>query len=90
MLVDKQGITGKKAEHHSVPYRSITHVSVETAGTFGLDAELKIWISGTPAPVQKTFTKRIDINELRAILTQFVAHCATLAPDNPSHSRATP
>jgi hypothetical protein len=48
ILVDKQGITGKKTEYHSVPYRSITHFSVETAGTFDLDAELKIWISGTP------------------------------------------
>ncbi len=73
ILVDKQGITGKKVEYHSVPYRSITHFSVETAGTFDLDAELKIWISGTPTPVQKTFTKGVDIYEVQAVLTQFVA-----------------
>lgn len=30
LLVDKQGITGKKVEYHSVPYRSITHFAVET------------------------------------------------------------
>ena len=73
LLVDKQGITGKKVEYHSVPYRSITHFSVETAGTFDLDAELKIWVSGTAAPIQKTFTKGVDIYEVQAILTQFVA-----------------
>ena len=73
LLVDKQGITGKKVEYHSVPYRSITHFAVETAGTFDLDAELKIWISGSPTPVQKTFTKGVDIYEVQAILTQFVA-----------------
>jgi len=73
ILVDKQGITGKKTEYHSVPYRSITHFSVETAGTFDLDAELKIWLSGNPAPVQKTFTKGVDIYEVQAVLTQFVA-----------------
>ncbi|MFI7139531.1 PH domain-containing protein [Streptomyces massasporeus] len=73
ILVDKQGITGKKVEYHSVPYRSITHFSVETAGTFDLDAELKIWISGTPTPIEKTFTKGVDIYEVQAILTQFVA-----------------
>ncbi|MFD3656798.1 PH domain-containing protein [Streptomyces sp. 24-1644] len=73
ILVDKQGITGKKVEYHSVPYRSITHFSVETAGTFDLDAELKIWISGTPTPVQKTFSKGVDIYEVQAILTQYVA-----------------
>ncbi|GGN65752.1 hypothetical protein GCM10011579_036550 [Streptomyces albiflavescens] len=73
ILVDKQGITGKKVEYHSIPYRSITHFSVETAGTFDLDAELKIWISGTAAPVEKTFTKGVDIYEVPAILTQYVA-----------------
>ncbi|TVL92494.1 PH domain-containing protein [Streptomyces sp. SAJ15] len=73
ILVDKQGITGKKVEYHSIPYRSITHFAVETAGTFDLDAELKIWISGSPVPVEKTFTKGVDIYEVQAILTQFVA-----------------
>ena len=73
ILVDKQGITGKKTEYHSIPYRSITHFAVETAGTFDLDAELKIWLSGSPAPIQKTFTKGVDIYEVQAILTQFVA-----------------
>lgn len=38
VLVDKQGITGSKIEYHSIPYKSITHFSVETAGTFDLDA----------------------------------------------------
>jgi hypothetical protein len=73
ILVDKQGITGKKVEYHSIPYKSITHFAVETAGTFDLDAELKIWISSNSVPVQKTFTKGVDIYEVQAILTQFVA-----------------
>lgn len=73
ILVDKQGITGKKVEYHSVPYKSITHFAVETAGTFDLDAELKIWISGSGTPIAKTFTKGVDIYEVQAILTQFVA-----------------
>ena len=72
LLVDKQGMTGKKIEYHSIPYRSITHFSVETAGNFDLDAELKIWLSGTPEPVQKQFGKGVDIYEVQAILTQFV------------------
>ena len=40
ILVDKQGMTGKMVEYHSVPYRAITQFSVETAGHFDLDAEL--------------------------------------------------
>jgi hypothetical protein len=31
ILVDKQGVTGRKVQYHSVPYKSITHFSVETA-----------------------------------------------------------
>ena len=40
ILVDKQGITGKKIEYFSVVYKSISRFSIETAGNFDLDAEL--------------------------------------------------
>lgn len=73
ILVDKQGITGKKVEYHSVLYKSITHFAVETAGSFDLDAELKIWISGNTVPIQKQFSKAVDIYEVQAILSHFVA-----------------
>jgi hypothetical protein len=73
LLVDKQGITGKKVEYHSILYRSITHFAVETAGTFDLDAELKIWISGNPVPIQKQFNRQVDIYEVQAILALHVA-----------------
>ena len=72
VLVDKQGITGSKVEYHSIPYRSITHFSIETAGTFDLDAELKIWISGLHEPLQKTFNKRLSIYEVQAVLASYV------------------
>ncbi|MEV5025345.1 PH domain-containing protein [Paenibacillus sp. LPE1-1-1.1] len=72
ILVDKQGITGKKVEIHSYPYKSITHFSIETAGTFDMDAELKIWISGTAAPVEKKFNKSLNIYELQSVLADYV------------------
>lgn len=69
LLVDKQGITGKKIEYHSIPYKSITHFSVETAGRFDLDAELKIWISGAQTPViDKQFKKDSSIYDIQKIL----------------------
>jgi hypothetical protein len=73
ILVDKQGMTGKKVEYHSLPYKSITHFSVETAGTFDLDAELKIWLSGMSVPIQKRFGKGVDVYEVQALLSAFVA-----------------
>ena len=72
VLVDKQGLTGSKVEYHSIPYKSITHFSVETAGTFDLDAELKIWISSTAAPIQKKFNKNLSIYEVQSVLASYV------------------
>ncbi len=72
VLVDKQGITGSKVEYHSIPYKSITHFSVETAGTFDLDAELKIWISGMATPIQKQFNKKLSIYDVQSVLATYV------------------
>ena len=72
VLVDKQGLTGSKAEYHSIPYKSITHFSIETGGTLDLDAELKIWISSTAAPVLKQFNKKLSIFEVQAVLASYV------------------
>lgn len=72
ILVDKQGVTGKKVDYHSIPYKSITHFSIETAGHFDLDAELKIWISGTQMPIQKQFNKSLNIYELQSVLASYV------------------
>ncbi|NVK55001.1 MAG: PH domain-containing protein [Alteromonadaceae bacterium] len=52
MFIDKQGMTGRKVEYHSIPYKAITQFKVETAGHFDLDAELKIFISGQSAPLE--------------------------------------
>lgn len=72
ILVDRQGLTGNKVEYHSLPYRSITHFSVETAGHFDLDAELKIWISGSPIPIEKRFNKNLNIYEVQSVLAGYV------------------
>lgn len=72
ILIDKQGLTGKKAEYHSIPYKSISHFSVETAGTFDMDAELKIYISGNMTPFQREFKRGADIKGVQKTLAQFI------------------
>ncbi|MBF0698585.1 PH domain-containing protein [Streptococcus danieliae] len=52
ILVDKQGMTGKKVSYKSIPYGSISRFTVETSGHFDLDAELKIWISSAAEPAE--------------------------------------
>jgi hypothetical protein len=72
ILVDRQGVTGRKTEYHSVPYRAVTHFTVESAGTFDLEAELKIWVSGREEPFQKTFTRGQTIFEVQKALATYV------------------
>ena len=86
ILVDKQGITGKKVEYQSIPYRSVVHFSVETAGTFDLDAELRIWLMGSPQPVSRNFTKQVSVYAVQAMLAAMVceARPAGFVPPPPS------
>jgi Bacterial PH domain len=68
ILVDKQGITGSKAEYLSVPYKSIKMFSKENAGTFDLDEELTIYIQGHP-PIKKKFKKGSYLDEIYQVLS---------------------
>ena len=69
ILIDKQGVSGKKIEMKSMPYKSISRFSLETAGTFDRDAELKIWISSENLPsVSKKFSKDVDVFKVQRLL----------------------
>lgn len=72
ILTDKQGVTGKKVEYHSIPYKSISQFSVETAGHFDMDAELKIYISSNPVPIKKEFKKGTDIVAIQKLLASYL------------------
>lgn len=73
ILVDVQGITGSKTEYKSITYKSISRFSIETAGTFDLDAELKIWISSENHPsIKKQFNNSVNVYEVQRILAHHV------------------
>jgi len=73
ILVDKQGLTGNKTEYKSISYKSISRFSVETAGTFDLDAELKIWISSELQPsIKKQFNKSVNVYDVQKVLAHHV------------------
>lgn len=71
ILVDVQGVTGKKVEYHSIPYRSIIHFKVETAGTLDMDSELRIYLSGGHE-IYKQFGKKSDIGAVQHVLAHHV------------------
>jgi len=73
ILVEKQGITGSKIEYKSIIYKSISRFSVETAGTFDLEAELKIWVSGETNPsIVKQFNKSVNVYDVQNVLAHHV------------------
>jgi hypothetical protein len=46
LIAEKQGITGKKAEYYTIPYKSIVTYAVENSGTLDFDSELKLTLLG--------------------------------------------
>ncbi|WP_264550066.1 PH domain-containing protein [Flavobacterium sp. N2820] len=73
ILIEKQGITGSKIEYKSITYKSISRFSIETAGTFDLEAELKIWVSSEANPsIVKQFNKSVNVYDVQNVLAHHV------------------
>jgi hypothetical protein len=72
VLVDVQGFTGSKVSVQSVPYRSIVRFAVESAGTFDLDSDLNIWVSGAAAPLTVKVSKNADPQAILRTLAEYV------------------
>lgn len=70
IFVDKQGVTGKKKEFLSIPYKSIIRFSVETSGHFDDDSELKFWVIGMDEPIIKEFSGDKNINEIQKLIAK--------------------
>ncbi len=68
IIVDIQGMTGRKKEYLSIPYSKITMFSVESAGHFDLEAELKIWVGSHSTPIEKKFNTKVDVYDVQRIL----------------------
>ena len=69
IVIDPQGLTGKKVAISSIPWKSITAYSVENSGTLDLDAELKIAGSGFDI-CELEFTKGTDIKAVNSFINE--------------------
>ncbi len=69
IAVNVQGITGKKKDYTSLPFAKVQAFSLETAGTFDLDAELELWFSGL-GKEKFEFKGKTDV----AYLNKLIAH----------------
>ena len=71
IIINVQGITGKKVDYTSLPYKRINAYSIETAGTFDLDAELDIFISGM-GQLRFEFRGASDIKQISKYISQAI------------------
>ncbi|GHE94603.1 PH domain-containing protein [Thalassotalea profundi] len=69
IAVNVQGITGSKKDYTSLPYKNIVAYSVETSGTFDLDAELEIYFSSL-GQVRFEFTGQTALLEISKIISE--------------------
>ncbi len=71
IAVNVQGMTGKKRDYTTLPYNKIQAFSIETAGTFDLDAELDLWFSGL-GNVRLEFRGGSDIRRIGHLIAMYV------------------
>lgn len=72
IIVDKQGVTGRKEEFLSIPYCRITQFAKESTGILDLEAELTIWVDGQTEPIRKQFSSKSNVNEAYRVLGTYV------------------
>ena len=69
--VNIQGVTGKKTDFSSIPYSKIQVFSIETSGTFDLDSELDVTISGL-GTIRFELSFQSNIKELGQFISTYV------------------
>lgn len=71
MVINVQGITGKKKDCTSLPYSKIQAYSVETAGQLDLDSELELWFSGL-GKIKLEFVSKANVSEICKMISNHV------------------
>ncbi|GGI12955.1 PH domain-containing protein [Gottfriedia solisilvae] len=71
IIADKQGITGKKVEVYTIPFKSIIMYSSENAGgLLDFNAELELWTKA--GHFKLNLDKQIDIRKLDRIIGSYI------------------
>lgn len=71
IVINAQGLTGKKKDFTSLPYNKIQAYSVETAGVLDTDCELDLWFSGL-GKVRIEFINTMNISEICQLISENV------------------
>ena len=69
IIINTQGFSGKKTDYTSIPYVKATSFSVESSGSFEMDATLNIFIIGIGTLIFE-FRGRSDIRDISRYITE--------------------
>ena len=67
---DAQGLTGKKVEIYSLPWKSVDMWSSENAGTIDINAEIELWTRA--GHIKINLKKGVDIRKIDNLIAAFV------------------
>ncbi|CAG9620217.1 PH domain-containing protein [Sutcliffiella rhizosphaerae] len=70
IIADKQGLTGKKVEVYSIPFKSIVMYSSENGGMLDANAELELWTKA--GNFKLNINKKVDIRKLDRLIAQYI------------------
>lgn len=72
IMVNVQGLSGKRKEITSIPYSQISVFSKESAGTLDLNCEIKLYVRGYPIPVVLQFGRDSNIDVVYRVISEHV------------------
>ncbi|WP_163581216.1 PH domain-containing protein [Gracilibacillus saliphilus] len=70
IIADRQGITGKKVEIYTIPFKSIDMYSTENGGKLDLNAEIELWTRS--GHFKLNLNKKVDIRKLDKIIAEHI------------------
>ena len=71
IVVNVQGITGKKTSYFSYPYSKVLYFGIETAGVLDIDSEL-IMTFANGTVLQFDFRSKVDIKGICSNIQQYI------------------
>jgi hypothetical protein len=70
IIADRQGLTGKKVEIYTIPFKSIIMYSSENGGMLDFNAELELYTKA--GNFKLNLNKKVDIRKLDRIIGMYI------------------
>ena len=71
LVINVQGLSGKKVSFFSYPYSKVQYFGIETAGVLDIDSELVLMFSNG-AKLQFDFKAHVNIKQICASISQYI------------------